>query len=68
MGLLDMYLYAGNGEALEIVKKCADWFDHFSGEIPRETMDDMMDLQETGELWSSGRTYTPSQGTRSTWS
>lgn len=55
MGLLDMYLYAGNGEALEIVKKCADWFDHFSGEIPRETMDDMMDLQETGgimELWA----------------
>lgn len=55
MGLLDMYLYAGNGEALEIVKKCADWFDRFSGEIPRETMDDMMDLQETGgimELWA----------------
>lgn len=55
MGLLDMYLYAGNGQALEILKKCADWFYSFSGEISRETMDNMMDLQETGgimELWA----------------
>lgn len=55
MGLLDMYLFAGNVRALEIVKGCADWFDRFSREISRETMSDMMDLQETGgmmELWA----------------
>jgi len=55
MGLLDMYLYAENDQALGIVKKCADWFYAFTNEISRETMDDMMDFEETGgimELWA----------------
>jgi len=55
MGLVDMYLYAGNDHALEIVKSCADWFYDFTNDISRETMDDMMDFEETGgimELWA----------------
>ena len=55
MGLLDMYLLAGNQQALNILLKCADWFLRFTDEISRETMDNMMDLQETGgimELWA----------------
>ena len=54
MGLLDMYLFAGNEQALEIVKGCALWFIRFTDDINRETMDMMMDLEETGgimELW-----------------
>lgn len=54
MGLLDMYLFAGNEQALEILRGCADWFYRFTGEISREVMSDMMDLEETGgimEFW-----------------
>ncbi len=55
MGLLDMYLYADNERALEIVKGCAEWFYAFSQDIDRETMSNMMDMEETGgimELWA----------------
>ncbi len=50
MGLLDMYLNAGNEEALSIVEKCADWFYDFTNDISRETMNEMMDIQETGAM------------------
>lgn len=56
MGLLDMYLYADNEQALEIALKEADWFYRFSGETTREQMDEMMDLEETGgimEHWAN---------------
>lgn len=55
MGLLDMYLFADNQQALEILKGCAEWFWKFTNEISRETMDQMMDLEETGgimEFWA----------------
>ena len=55
MGLLDMYQYAGNMQALKIVEGCAEWFCNFTEDISRETMSDMMDLEETGgimELWA----------------
>lgn len=55
MGLLDMYQFAGNQQALDIIKKCADWFLRFTDDISRETMDMMMDIEETGgimELWA----------------
>jgi DUF1680 family protein len=55
MGLLDMYLLTGNELALEIVKACADWFYEFTNGVSRETMDDMMDNEETGgilEYWA----------------
>ncbi len=54
MGLLDMFQFADNNQALEIVKGCADWFIRFTQDISRETMDRMMDMEETGgimELW-----------------
>jgi uncharacterized protein len=56
MGLLDMHLFAGSAQALEIVCKCADWFYRFTGDIPREQMDRMMDFEETGgmmEHWAN---------------
>ena len=55
MGLLDMYQYADNRQALQILEGCAAWFSRFAADISRETMDDMMDLEETGglmELWA----------------
>lgn len=54
MGLLDAYQFAENEEALKILKGCAEWFYRFNQDISRETMDRMMDLEETGgimELW-----------------
>lgn len=54
MGLLDMFQFAQNEQALEILKGCANWFTAFTRDISRETMDMMMDLEETGgmmELW-----------------
>ncbi len=50
MGLLDMYLFANNKTALEIIKKAAEWFINFTSDISLEVMDDMMDLEETGAL------------------
>lgn len=55
MGLLDMYQFAGNEQALDIIIRCADWFLRFTNDISRETMDMMMDIEETGgimELWA----------------
>jgi len=56
MGLFDMYQYLDNKQALDIVIGCADWFYDFTEDISRETMDDMMDFEETGgilELWAN---------------
>lgn len=50
MGLLDMYIHAGNEEALDIVLKCADWFYDYTSDISRELMDEMMEMQETGGM------------------
>ncbi|HBM81043.1 MAG TPA: hypothetical protein DD426_09445 [Clostridiaceae bacterium] len=55
MGLLDMYKYADNHQAMEILLKCADWFYKFTNDISREQMDKMMDSEETGgmmEYWA----------------
>jgi uncharacterized protein len=55
MGLLDMYRFTGNQQALETVQKCADWFYTFTDDITREQMSDMMDREETGgimEYWA----------------
>lgn len=55
IGLLDMYRFTGNQQALNIVIKCADWFCDFTNGITRENMDEMMDLEETGgimEYWA----------------
>lgn len=55
MGLFDMYRYTQNMQAMDILIKCADWFYEFTNDISRETMDHMMDMEETGgimELWA----------------
>ncbi|MCA0453712.1 MAG: glycoside hydrolase family 127 protein [Chloroflexi bacterium] len=54
MGLLDMYRYAGNADALAIVDLFADWFVKWTTGFSREEMNAMLDV-ETGamlELWS----------------
>jgi len=56
MGLLDMHLYAGNEDVLPMISKAADWFINFTADIPREKMDWMMDVEETGglmEIWAN---------------
>ena len=55
MGLLDMYRYIQDQQALEVVLRDADWFVDFTKDISRERMSDMMDWEETGgmmELWA----------------
>ncbi len=55
MGLLDMYQFADNKQAFELLLGCADWFYNFTNDITRENMDNMMDIEETGgimELWA----------------
>lgn len=55
MGLLDMHLLTGNALALTILEGCADWFYAFTDTFDRETMNEMMDREETGgimEFWA----------------
>jgi DUF1680 family protein len=54
MGLVDMYLCAGNAQALDIAKKFAHWFYTWSKNIPREKMDDILDYETSGmlEIWA----------------
>lgn len=55
MGLMDMYLFAESETALDIVRGCAEWFSGFVQGMTRETMEAMMDLEETGgmmEVWA----------------
>lgn len=55
MGLLDMFRFGGNAQALEILAGATTWFTRFTDDISRETMDDMMDFEETGgmmEFWA----------------
>lgn len=48
-GLLDMYRLAGNEQALQIVKRAADWFWRYTEDIDREQMARMM-WEETGGM------------------
>lgn len=55
MGLLDMYRLAGNEQALEVLQGCARWFTRFTQPLSRDTLNEMMDQEETGglmELWA----------------
>ena len=54
MGLVDMYLYAGNEKALEIADNFADWFLDWSGKFSREKFDDILDVETGGmlEIWA----------------
>lgn len=56
LGLLDMFLFAGNAQALDVLRGCADWFYRFTDDVSREQMTEMMDFEETGgmlEHWAN---------------
>ncbi len=54
MGLLDMYEYAGNQQALEIAENWAEWFLEWSAKFTREQFDDILDMETGGmlEIWA----------------
>ena len=54
MGLLDMYRFAGNEQALAIADRFADWFYRYSGSFTREQFDDVLDFETGGmlEIWA----------------
>lgn len=54
MGLVDLYLYAGNDEALEVADHFADWFDNWSAGYTREEFDNILDYETGGmlEIWA----------------
>ncbi|GHV70312.1 glycosyl hydrolase [Spirochaetia bacterium] len=54
MGLLDMYLFAQNDEALKIAKNWARWFLRWTAKWSREQMDTILDVETGGmlEIWA----------------
>ncbi len=54
MGLVDMYKFAGNEEALAIADKWANWFHRWTAKFTREQMDDILDVETGGmlEVWA----------------
>ena len=57
MGLTDMYVYAGNCKALEIVGHFADWFYRWVKDIPTDRMDIIMETETGGILEEWCRLY-----------
>jgi len=55
MGLWDMYEFAGNQQALDILMNSAKWFHRWSGKFTREEMDDILDFETGGmlEIWAN---------------
>ena len=64
MGLVDMYKYAGNKEALEVADRFADWFYDWSGKYTREEFDNILDFETSGmlEVWADLLEYTGKKG------
>jgi hypothetical protein len=54
MGLYDMYAWAGNQQALEILLKWAHWFSRWTSQFTREQFDGMLDVETGGmlEVWA----------------
>lgn len=57
MGLYDMYAFAGNREALEILLKWAHWFHHWISRFSAEQRDDILDVETGGMLESWANLY-----------
>lgn len=53
MGLVDMYRFTGNKQALEIADNFADWFVEWTDKFDREQMDNILDFETGGmlEIW-----------------
>ncbi|MGI6106666.1 MAG: beta-L-arabinofuranosidase domain-containing protein [Lachnospiraceae bacterium] len=54
MGLIDMYRYAGNREALETADRMGDWFARYAASYDREQFDNILDFETGGmlEIWA----------------
>jgi hypothetical protein len=54
MGLYDMYTFADNEQALDILDKFAQWFHRWTGQFSQEQMDDILDVETGGmlEAWA----------------
>lgn len=54
MGLLDVYKYMDNEQALTVADHLADWFYRWSGEYTREEFDNILDVETGGmlEIWA----------------
>ncbi len=54
MGLVDMAVYAGNSQALEILENAARWFHRWTAQFSREQLDDILDVETGGmlEAWA----------------
>jgi uncharacterized protein len=55
MGLYDMYAYAENKQALEILENWANWFYNWSGQFSEEKFADILDVETGGimEVWAN---------------
>ena len=55
MGLVDMVVYAGSGQALHILERWAEWFHRWTGRFSRDEMDDILDVETGGmlEAWAN---------------
>lgn len=54
MGLYDMYAWAGNTQALEILVKWSRWFSRWTSQFTRDQFDDILDVETGGmlEVWA----------------
>ena len=54
MGLVDMHLFTGSQQALEVADHFADWFVQWSAQYSREQFDDILDVETGGmlEVWA----------------
>ncbi|MDR1972711.1 MAG: glycoside hydrolase family 127 protein [Treponema sp.] len=54
MGLLDMFRYAGNSQALDIARAWSKWFLRWTASFSREEMDNILDVETGGmlEIWA----------------
>ncbi len=57
MGLYDMYAWAGNQQALEILVRWARWFSRWTAQFTREQFDGMLDVETGGMLESWADLY-----------
>jgi DUF1680 family protein len=57
MGLFDMYAWAGNQQALEILVRWARWFSRWTSQFTQDQMDDMLDVETGGMLESWADLY-----------
>jgi len=54
MGLMDMYAFAGNREALDIADRWSNWFLRWTDAMTAEQLDDVLDVETGGmmEVWA----------------